>query len=822
RPILKATDQIFIGRRLRAIKADIALPPSAVRASQTLPAIRMADVNATKGEIEQAQAQETGQADDRISRIDSVQVGNVDKPQGDGIYAEALAQYPTDDSIDPILEKKVRRKLDRLIIPVLGVCYFFYYVDKTTLSYAAIFGLKDDLKLKGDEYSWLSSSFYFGWLIWAIPSNLLMQRSPPGYYLAFNIFMWGALLMTQAAAKNFAGLLALRVLSGAFEAIADPAFMLITSMYFTREEQPSRISAWYAFNGIGVAGGVITNTSLTGYAIGNIKGTLQSWRYEFLVVGAFCSAWALALVLLLPNSPRTIRGFSHDEKLIMIARMRRNQTGIEQRRINWGQIKEAYLDYKTWLFTLLGFVSNVPNGGISNFSTLVIQGLGFDTLHTALLGIPQGALVVIWIGLGALANKYMPPNSRTLVSAIFMIPTIAGALGFLLAPEDAYVGRLICFYLTGSYQASFVICLSLITSNTGGQSKKMIVSGMIWFGACVGNIASPFFYRPEQAPSYHLGIGSLLVANCIEFALFFVFRYAFKWENKRKEQHREALRAAGHDFTVNTTAFMDMTDKENPNFEYVQQILSSNTKTPSLAGPLGTRASHKVVLKMAPVPVVELRELESCSSNIVYGDPKGSYLAAVILAAILAIMSIASISLFLIARQRKRKLQSAQRNALKYQAIVQTAQAEALESQHRAGKYQTENIGLSQALEQLQRHSVEFSGNHISTRASSSTKESAKHLQIVPPANWQKPGNSPLRQVEPVSPVSSTASSEYEGFSETTPPNDGYHGSNNQSFTAQTGRIVAVAEIRAEQDGSNRVSDKPPQLPRYSFQGSGQ
>lgn len=47
-------------------------------------------------------------------------------------------------------------------------------------------------------------------------------------------------------------------------------------------------------------------------------------------------------------------------------------------------------------------------------------------------------------------------------------------------------------YLTGSYQASFVLSLSLITSNTGGQSKKMIVSGMIWLGACVGNIAGPF------------------------------------------------------------------------------------------------------------------------------------------------------------------------------------------------------------------------------------------------------------------------------------------------------------------------------------------
>lgn len=181
-----------------------------------------------------------------------------------------------------------------------------------------------------------------------------------------------------------------------------------------------------------------------GYGIGQINGALAPWRYEFLIVGALCSFWGICLFFLLPNSPTTIRGFTHQEKLLLIARMRRNQTGVEQQFIHWGQVKEAYLDYKTWLFTLLGFVSAIPNGGISNFSTLVIQGLGFDTLHTTLLGIPQGALVVIWIGLGALANKRMPPNSRTLVCAFFMLPTMAGALGFLLAPSDAYVGRLIC------------------------------------------------------------------------------------------------------------------------------------------------------------------------------------------------------------------------------------------------------------------------------------------------------------------------------------------------------------------------------------------
>lgn len=171
---------------------------------------------------------------------------------------------------------------------------------------------------------------------------------------------------------------------------------------------------------------------------------LAPWRYEFIIVGALCAFWGIVLSLLLPNSPRTIWGFSRDDKLLMIARIRRNQTGIEQRKINWAQIREAYLDYKTWMFALLGFVANIPNGGISNFSTLVIEGLGFNTFKTALLGVPQGALVMIWIALGAIANKYMPPNSRTLVCALFMLPTIGGALGFLLAPTDAYIGRLMC------------------------------------------------------------------------------------------------------------------------------------------------------------------------------------------------------------------------------------------------------------------------------------------------------------------------------------------------------------------------------------------
>jgi hypothetical protein len=72
-------------------------------------------------------------------------------------------------------------------------------------------------------------------------------------------------------------------------------------------------------------------------------------------------------------------------------------------------------------------------------------------------------------------------------------------------------------YLTGSYQASFVLSLSLITSNTGGQTKKMIVSGMIWFGACIGNIA---------------GVSSPLIDTRKETSLTFLYSPSFTRRNR--------------------------------------------------------------------------------------------------------------------------------------------------------------------------------------------------------------------------------------------------------------------------------------------------
>ena len=97
--------------------------------------------------------------------------------------------------------------------------------------------------------------------------------------------------MLQAACNSFHTLAALRALGGAAEACSDPAFMIITQMWYTRRQQPVRIGLWYTANGLGIAGG-----GLLGYGIGHIRGPLPSWKYEFIIVGALCCCWGIVMV----------------------------------------------------------------------------------------------------------------------------------------------------------------------------------------------------------------------------------------------------------------------------------------------------------------------------------------------------------------------------------------------------------------------------------------------------------------------------------------------------------------------------------------------
>lgn len=91
------------------------------------------------------------------------------------------------------------------------------------------------------------------------------------------------------------------------------------------------------------------------------------------------------MVIFLPDSPVTAPGLNKRERRIAVDRIRENQTGVENKHLKPYQILEAFMDYKLYMFFILGIVCNIPNGGISNFGTIIIQGFGFSTLVTTLM-----------------------------------------------------------------------------------------------------------------------------------------------------------------------------------------------------------------------------------------------------------------------------------------------------------------------------------------------------------------------------------------------------------------------------------------------------
>ncbi|CRL19209.1 Major facilitator superfamily, general substrate transporter [Penicillium camemberti] len=69
--------------------------------------------------------------------------------------------------------------------------YMLSFLDKQTLNYSNAYGLQEDTNMVGDDYSWVSSALYIGWLVGAYPWQILLQRYPVGRLIGVMLFVWG-------------------------------------------------------------------------------------------------------------------------------------------------------------------------------------------------------------------------------------------------------------------------------------------------------------------------------------------------------------------------------------------------------------------------------------------------------------------------------------------------------------------------------------------------------------------------------------------------------------------------------------------------------
>ncbi|KAJ5163906.1 uncharacterized protein N7500_005736 [Penicillium coprophilum] len=450
------------------------------------------------------------------------------------------------------------------LVPLMGVAYFLQFLDKLALSQATLFGLREDLNMHGAEYSWASAIFYFGYFAWSWPSSYIVVRLPIGKYISVSVFLWGGALMCHAACSNWSGLMAARFFLGVGEAAIAPGFTLLTGMFYKREEQPLRQSAWFFGNFLAVLiGGLIA------YGIGTINtSAIAHWKLLFLILGAITSTYGLVLFVMLPDSPTKAIFLKPDERVIAVQRTLTNKTGVMDTGVfKWSQAVQALKDPQTWLLVLNAFSSNLANGGLTSFTSIITAGFGFTDLKALLMQMPQGGAQIVFLLITSITVTYIP-SSRILGMCLVTIVSIIGLILIWRLDPDDQAGRMVGLTLAVVYAINFPMSLSIITSNVAGFTKKSVVSGLLFVAYCVGNIVGPQFFLASEEPSYPTGIKASMSGLILSvFFLLCLYSY-YTWENRR----RDRMYGLPEQMTVGAELqdeISNKTDREIDSFRYL-------------------------------------------------------------------------------------------------------------------------------------------------------------------------------------------------------------------------------------------------------------
>ncbi|RSL49570.1 hypothetical protein CEP51_015469 [Fusarium floridanum] len=243
--------------------------------------------------------------------------------------------------------RQLLRKIDLRLMPAMIISYMLQYLDKTTLGYAAVTGIREDTNLSGQDYAWASSMFYFGYMAASYPMSFGFAKFPISRFLGVTMVVWGIVLCCHAAASSFASLMVLRFLLGASESAISPGFSLLTGMWYAPQEHASRHAIWFAGNAVATMFG-----SLLAYGIGHAQSGIASWRLIFIIFGAITLAWSLVILFFLPDDPSTAKFLTQEERTFAVNRAQKAQATSKTGQYEWPQLWEALIDPKTWLLFL--------------------------------------------------------------------------------------------------------------------------------------------------------------------------------------------------------------------------------------------------------------------------------------------------------------------------------------------------------------------------------------------------------------------------------------------------------------------------------------
>ncbi|KAF8842245.1 MFS general substrate transporter [Paxillus ammoniavirescens] len=491
------------------------------------------------------------------SKVEEVTPNSPDRDEALRLVGTQACQHFSEEE-----NRKLKRKLDLFIPTIAAAVYFTQFLDKTSLNYASIMGFP----ISGQDYNLVSMAFYLGnkgFIVWEFPTVYIAQKLPLAKYLSANIIIWGVVLICHGAANSFGAFFALRFILGMCESCVAPILILVISMFYKKNEQATRIAYFYMMLGFTqIFGGFVA------YGISFCdNATLPPYKIIYFLLGGLAILVGLIVLLWFPDSPVTWRMLTEEERIVSLERVRDDQGGIENKKFKSEQVIEALLDVRTWLIVLATMLTDIPSGGLTNFSNIIIKNFGYTSKQTLILATPSGIVEVISV---VVCGWYSDKKGERMLPVIWAtLPTLVG-VALLIGFNDTNQKGVLLFgtYLIGTFGSTLSTIYAYNASNTSGYTKKLTVNALTLTFFCLGNIIGTEIFQPKDAPKYIPGKTAIMVLLTVQVGVAYLLRHINVRLNRTRQKVLGELKTSRGwtDDDVRQErerhAFADLTDKQ--------------------------------------------------------------------------------------------------------------------------------------------------------------------------------------------------------------------------------------------------------------------
>ncbi|PPJ53262.1 hypothetical protein CBER1_11943 [Cercospora berteroae] len=399
----------------------------------------------------------------------------------------------------PEEEKRVIRKLDKRILPLVFVLYSVAVLDRSNLGNAKLAGLAEDVDLGGGRYAMLGTIFYIAYIVsqWTL---IGWKQFKPHQFCAFTVLFWGFVASIQAAAFNWEGLMACRFFLGVAEAMFGPGIPLYLTFFYPRELVGFR-------HGVFVSGAAMANAygGALAYGISQIKGSIAPWKTLFLIEGLPTICMAGIAWFYLPDSISTAKFLNDREKqvaLCFVARNQRVDIGSE-RGVRFKELFEAFKDPKSFLPAICYFGCNVSFASLPLFLPTIISDIGtFTRIQSNGLSAPPYIFCFfVILTLCFLSDRYKMRGPFIALAAF------VAAIGFIINATATATGpRYFSTFLSVCIFASVALLLSWTANLHSTESKRGGGYAILYTIGQAGPFLGTNIFPPADEPHFRRGL----------------------------------------------------------------------------------------------------------------------------------------------------------------------------------------------------------------------------------------------------------------------------------------------------------------------------